>query len=106
LQWILAGAAAACAVGLGLVVLRLNRIHARLAQEQDLLHGLLDHVPDAVYFKDADSKFLRVSRSLAEGLELPDPALAVGRSDLDFFPEAYVHSARDDEMEIMKSGQP
>jgi PAS domain S-box-containing protein len=109
LQWSLVGTVAIYALGLlglGLIVLRLHRTHARFAQERTLLHGLLDHVPDAVYFKDADSKFLRISRSLAEGLKLAEPGLAVGRSDFDFFPEPYAHAARDDELQIMRSGEP
>ena len=109
LQWTLVGTVAIYALGLlslGLLVRHLHRTHARLAQERNLLHGLLDHVPDAVYFKDQESRFLRISRSLARGLGMADAGLAVGKSDFDFFPEPYAHAARDDELEIMKTGKP
>ncbi len=92
-------------LGLGLMVRHLHLARVRLTQERTLLHGLLDHVPDAVYFKDDESKFLRVSRSLAEGLGLSDPGLARGRSDFDFFPKPYAQAAREDELRIMRTGQ-
>src|SRR5690606_26019929 len=66
-------------------------------QEQFLLHTLLENLPDFIYFKDADGRFTRVSRALAEMLGAGGPAGVVGKTDADFFPEEYAAEARADE---------
>jgi PAS domain S-box-containing protein len=51
------------------------------AYERFLLNTLLDHSPDFIYFKDADSRYIRISRALAEYLGTASAEDAVGRSD-------------------------
>jgi two-component system, sensor histidine kinase and response regulator len=77
-----------------------------LAYERELLRAMLDNIPDSIYFKDRDSRFLAVSRSLAMRLGLDDPADAVGKTDADFFGEAHAEEALRDERAILRSGQP
>ncbi|MCI0551526.1 MAG: PAS domain S-box protein, partial [Anaerolineae bacterium] len=77
---------------------------ADLAQANTLLQTMLDHVPDHIFFKDLQSRFIRNSKSQADMLGLSDPAQVVGKSDFDFFPHA--QQAYDEEQSIIKSGQP
>ena len=37
-----------------------------------MMRSLLEHTPDAIYFKDREHRFVRVSRTMAEDLGL-DP---------------------------------
>jgi PAS domain S-box-containing protein len=81
-------------------------IEEQLAHERDLLHALLDSAPDAIYFKDLDSRITRASRALARRVGLEDPAHLVGRTDHDFFKAEHADRARRDELEILRNGQP
>jgi two-component system, sensor histidine kinase and response regulator len=74
--------------------------------EGDLLHILMEQLPDAVYFKDTESRFIRVNRTLASWYGLKDPAEAVGKTDADFFSPEFAKSSVEAEQEIMKTGIP
>jgi PAS domain S-box-containing protein len=65
---------------------RRKQAEAALAHERDLLHALMDSLPDFVYFKDTDSRFLRTNPAHAAILGVADPQQAVGRTDAEFFP--------------------
>jgi PAS domain S-box-containing protein len=77
-----------------------------LAWERNLLRALMDTIPDHIYFKDTDSRFIRVSKAQAEWFGLSDPAQAVGKTDFDFFTEEHARPAYEDEQRIVRTGQP
>lgn len=83
----------------------LYNMRAKFEQEKALLDALLESVPDLIYFKDRDSKFTRVSKSLihlhkADGLEG-----ILGKTDFDFFGQ-HAKKAFNDEQEIIRTGNP
>ena len=79
---------------------------AALSQERYLLQMLMSHLPDSIYFKDAQSRFVRVSKGLSDKFGLKDPQQAVGKADRDFFSEDHALQALEDEKRVMASGQP
>jgi PAS domain S-box-containing protein len=78
----------------------------KLTYERYLLHTLLDNVPDSIYFKDIESRFIRVSRGLAKKFRLENPEDAINKSDADFFSEEHAQAALEDELELMRGGEP
>ncbi|MCA8995834.1 MAG: PAS domain-containing protein, partial [Planctomycetaceae bacterium] len=70
------------------------------------MHALMESVPDAIYFKDRESRFLRISQSMAEKFGLPSPEAAVGKTDADIFSPEHAQQARKDELRIMETRQP
>jgi PAS domain S-box-containing protein len=76
-----------------------------LKRESTLLHALMNNIPDAIYFKDTESRFTRVNRHAPyRGGNAPEEV--VGKTDFDFFVEAHARAAYDDEQRIMRTGVP
>ena len=57
-----------------------------LNHERRLLRQLMENVPDAIFFKDATSRFTRVNRAKAKLVGFNDPQELVGKGDWDFVP--------------------
>ena len=74
--------------------------------EKDLLRTFLEHIPDGVYFKDRESRFVRISRSLAVKFGLSDPVEAIQKTDFDMFSEEHAKQAFADEQKIIRTRQP
>ena len=71
-----------------------------------MLTTLMDTIPDYIYFKDRDGRFLKVNRAKAARHGFTDPAEMFGSSDFDYFSEEHSAKARADELRIMKTLTP
>src|ERR1017187_2525641 len=109
-----------------------KRVEVKLAYEQQLFQTLLETTPDNIYFKDRESRFVRVSQAKAEstlqivrkmycashpadGPDVWPPHLAgvnpfaewlIGKTDFDTFPEEHARMALAEEQGIISTGQP
>ncbi len=86
--------------------IRFQQLVVQHAQEGDLLHTLMDHTPDHIYFKNRESRFIRINRSLAEQFGLENPIDAVNKTDFDFFTREHAQQAYQDEQDVIKTGKP
>ena len=82
------------------------RSEAALARERDLLNTLLENIPDRIYFKDKQSRFIRINHALTELLGFEKPEQAYGKSDADFYGEEHASKALADERRVMETGEP
>lgn len=83
-----------------------KRIEEELVWEQYLIHSLLNNIPDNIYFKDLESRFLRINKALAYVFGLDDPLMALGKTDNDYFRTEHSEQAYRDEQEIIRTGKP
>lgn len=81
-----------------------SRSERALARERELLHALLDHLPDRVYFKDAQSRYIRINPALARVFGIEKCEDAIGKTEADFFSPERAQTAREDELYIMRTG--
>lgn len=72
----------------------------------EMLHALMTSMPDQIYFKDRNSRFVAVNHRVAETMGLDDPAKARGKSDFDFCSPTHARKALADEQRIIETGEP
>lgn len=88
-----------------LVLLKSQADH-QYQTDRELLEAFLEHIPDNVFFKDRQSRFIRISRAMANYCGLPEPSHAVNKADCDIFTSEHAELAYADEQEIIRTGRP
>jgi PAS domain S-box-containing protein len=83
-----------------------KQAEAELSYERDLLRALLDYSPDPIYFKDAQSRFIKVGIAQTKSFGMNHASELMGKTDFDFFKEEHARSAFADEQEIIHTGVP
>ncbi len=88
-------------------VLRENADLSKKAEALEaLLAGLMDTIPDYIYFKDRQCRFIRINKAHARHLGLASPDEAVGKTDLDLHDPNHAEKAFADDRRIMETGLP
>jgi serine/threonine-protein kinase len=75
-----------------------------LAHERHLFNCLMDTVPDHIYFKDLEGRYIRVNASFAAVGLSPDQVL--GKTIHDLLPAEHARQIEAEEREIIRTGQP
>ena len=76
-----------------------------LAKEHSLLRSIVDTLPDYIYVKDVNSRFVFGNTSVASHLGVKSPEELSGKTDLDFFPKEMAQRFLKEEHEIIRSGK-
>ena len=85
---------------------QLAQENAQLAQERDLLRTLIDSLPDHIFVKDRQSRFLINNLAHVRTLGATRQDEVLGKTDRDIFPAESANQYYEDEQALMKSGQP
>ena len=74
--------------------------------DSSIVRVLMDTIPDHIYFKDRQSRFVRNNASHVRSLGATSSADCMGKTDYDFFSREHADDAFRDEQEILRTGQP
>jgi PAS domain S-box-containing protein len=77
-----------------------------LEQERDLLRTLIDNLPDCIFVKDAQMRFVTANLAAARMIGTGTPDDLVGKTDADFYSPERAAECRADEDVLLQSGQP
>jgi two-component system, NtrC family, sensor kinase len=77
-----------------------------LKRERQVLRSLLQNAPDCIYYKDMESRFLRVSHAMAIKFGVGDPQKMIGKTDFDFFAREHAQPRLEMEREILRKEKP
>jgi PAS domain S-box-containing protein len=78
---------------------------ARLAEERNLLHTLIDALPDLVYVKDTDGRYVLNNPPHLKFLGASAPEHVAGKTVFDFFPPELADKYHADDLRTMADGQ-
>lgn len=87
-------------------VTKRKRALVALAEERNLLRTLIDVLPDFIYAKDRQHRFIlsNLAHAQARGAQQPDELL--GKTDFDFFPMHLAEQFQTEEAQILQTGLP
>lgn len=74
-------------------------------RERDMIRTLIDSLPDFIYVKDLQCRFLLANRFCCEAMGTQFDQL-MGRTDFDFYPRESAQIFYEDEQSVIQSGQP
>jgi two-component system, sensor histidine kinase and response regulator len=81
-----------------------KKAEEQLAQERNLLRTLIDNLPDYIFVKDKQCRFLIANTAQLNLLGESRPEAVIGKTDADYFPMQYVARTLAAEQEVLRSG--
>jgi PAS domain S-box-containing protein len=84
----------------------MRQTHAALNNERRILRTLIDNIPDFMYVKDTQCRFMVANLHLAHVVGVGTPEELLGKTDFDFFPRTQATRFYEDEQAVIHSGQP
>ena len=83
-----------------------KKTEIQLAEERNLLRTLIDIVPDYIYVKDRESRFIVANKAVAHLMGAGGPDDLIGKTDHDYYLTTYADNFRHDELHVIKEEVP
>ena len=74
-------------------------------EELAMLRTAIANLPDPIYVKDSESRFLIANQAAANNMGVANSSILVGKTDFDFFPKELAAGFFADEQKVILSGQ-
>ncbi len=75
-----------------------------LQEQQALVRSVIDNIPDLVFLKDAEGRFLVANQAMADTMHAGTPERLIGKTDFDFYPRRMAEEFAADERRLMETG--
>lgn len=85
---------------------RVEERTAELATERNLLRSLIDSLPDYIYIKDMQGRFITTNQAAVKATGLNSREELVGKTDFDFWPHDLAQLWSEGEAELLATGKP
>lgn len=72
-----------------------------LSEERKLTQYFMDYIPFSIYFKDLESRFIKVNKATVNKLGFTESNQLIGKTDFDVFSEEHASDARQDELKLI-----
>ena len=80
------------------------RLQQRIHERNQLLEAVMNNMPQLLYIKDLEGKFVKVNRSFEAAFSSTDNVL-VGKTDFDLFKPEMAEQYHADDQQVIQSGQ-
>lgn len=93
-------------VGVWVDITRRKMADLHAMEDRDLFRTLINYLPDSIYFKNRESRFVIANEATARKMQVRTPSDIIGSKDENFFDAEMSSIARREESEIMATGKP
>lgn len=93
-------------VGVWVDITRRKMADMHAMEDRDLFRNLINFLPDNIYYKNRESRFVMANEATARKMGVPTPSDLIGCKDTHFFADDTTLVAREEELEIMRTGIP
>jgi len=83
-----------------------GEVEEALSKERTILRSLIDNVPNFLYVKDTQAKFVVANSYCALRLGLKTSEEMLGKGDFDLYPQHLAADLYEDDQNVIRSGQP
>ena len=93
-------------VGISEDIIDLKLVEETLEQERRLLRTVIDNIPDQIFAHDRECRFILNNLSDARIIGEVEPAMLIGKSDMDYYPPELASRYMADDRRVMDTDQP
>ncbi|MBN2600524.1 MAG: PAS domain S-box protein [Candidatus Marinimicrobia bacterium] len=83
-----------------------KRIEETLANERNLMRTLIDHLPDAIYVKNAACQKTLSNKADFQNMGASSESAVLGKTDFDFYPSELAALFQADDLKVIETGKP
>jgi PAS domain S-box-containing protein len=91
--------------GISREITELKEMEQQLATERNVLRSVIDNLPDLIFLKDTEGRYLLDNVAHQRWLRASDASEVLGRTVFDFYPDDIARNFQADDEAILRSGE-